>query len=182
MCRFYLKVSRLESEHLCICFPGKTPIGGDDRVRLHPPGSNPYDVSVAFIFIPTSVCLFQPFHNSSCFLRFGKLILKSYSRWAREQRKMSRVSEHWFIIGNRRFILKTSSIHLQTAAPKGKKCPPSPPLHAVRRKKNEETLFLASPPRLICIPVFLEKEPHDWWIKVGGNVVSGNLRVRHQPQ
>lgn len=56
-----------------------------------------------------------------------------------------------------------------------------PPLHAVKRKKNEETLFLASP-RLICIPVFLEKEAHDWRIKRGGGgVVSGNLRARHQP-
>lgn len=89
---FTLKVSRLESERLCICFPGKSPIGGDRRVWLHLPD--------ATRLISTSVCLIQPFQNSFCFLPAccGKLTLKSHSRWARERRNMSHV---WMSTGSR---------------------------------------------------------------------------------
>lgn len=87
--------------------------------------------------------------------------------------------------GNGLFILKTSSIHSPAdCSTKGKKknSSLSPLRTPVKRKKNEEMLFLASPPPLICIPVFLEKEAHDWRMKCGGGaVVSGNLRARHQP-
>lgn len=54
------------------------------------------------------------------------------------------LSEHWLIMGNTNYS-KNILLSPADSCTKGKTSPPSPPLHAVKRKKNEETLFLASP-------------------------------------
>lgn len=141
-----------------------------------------YDVAISF-YCRLNICLNETLSWWLTFYvcKFWKIATKvARLLGVRTQENASYVSKPWFIMGNRPFRLYPPfTCRLQHQREKTLLF--LPPLHTGKRKKNEETLFLASP-RLICIPVFLEKEAHDWRMKRGGGgVVSGNLRARHQP-